>query len=192
MLEKLNSVDQSPNAVVPQAGRGSASSNCRPPRTTNAEPRGRAADAKLVKIQRLVAAHPEVFARQGAVVATWRTVAGRRLGPYYSLRYRAAGRQHAVYLGRSADLAAAVDALVTRCQQPYRDALAFERMAAAVRASLRQNLREVRRQLQPAGLMLKGFEVRGWRTALPQPDDAAESSERTMACRTVESRVSEQ
>lgn len=191
-MEKRDPVDQTPIGVVPHAGGGSASSGSRRCIALNAAPLGRAADAKLVEIQRLVAEHPEVFARQGAVVATWRTVAGRRLGPYYSLRYRAAGRQHAVYLGRSADLAAAVDALVTRCQQPCRDARAFERMAAAVRASLRQNLREVRRQLQPAGLMLKGFEVRGWRTGLPQPDDSAESSERTMACRTVESRVSEQ
>ncbi|MHB1034349.1 MAG: hypothetical protein ACYC0Y_06855, partial [Pirellulales bacterium] len=43
-----------------------------------------------------------IFARQGSVVATWRTRGGARFGPYYQLAYREAGRQRAIYLGRSA------------------------------------------------------------------------------------------
>ncbi|MHB1038659.1 MAG: hypothetical protein ACYC0Y_28885, partial [Pirellulales bacterium] len=52
-----------------------------------------------------------IFARQGFVVATWRTRGGARFGPYYQLAYREAGRQRAIYLGRSAELADQVRAL---------------------------------------------------------------------------------
>src|SRR4030042_6599751 len=49
----------------------------------------------------LIASRPTLFARQGAVVATWRRYGGRRLGPYFRLAYREAGRQCSVYLGRA-------------------------------------------------------------------------------------------
>ncbi len=47
----------------------------------------------------LLADHPDRFARQGAVVASWRTYRGRRLGPYYRLAWRENRRQRSIYLG---------------------------------------------------------------------------------------------
>jgi len=41
----------------------------------------------LARIARL----PEVFARQGSVVATWRGTGARRHGPYFQLAYREDG-----------------------------------------------------------------------------------------------------
>src|SRR5687767_8258893 len=43
---------------------------------------------KLTRVKDLIADRPEVFARQAAVVPTWRVAKGRRHGPYYSLRFR--------------------------------------------------------------------------------------------------------
>jgi hypothetical protein len=40
-------------------------------------------------------------------------------------------------------------------------------MRAAVKASLRREKARLDRQLRKLGLYLKGFETRGWRTALP-------------------------
>jgi hypothetical protein len=44
----------------------------------------------------LLAARPEVFARQGSVVASWRRRGTRTYGPYYRLIYREGGRQRSI------------------------------------------------------------------------------------------------
>jgi hypothetical protein len=46
----------------------------------------------------LIAARPDLFTRQGAVLDTWHRAG--TAGPYYRLGHREAGRQRAVCLGR--------------------------------------------------------------------------------------------
>lgn len=124
-------------------------------------------DQKLARKYRLVAARinaeRDAFARQGAIVATWRFYDGRRLGPYHLLVWRAAGRQRSLYLGRSPELAQEVRRLLDQVQEPRRRMRACARMRQAVRAALRCHKARWAQDLAKVGLTLKGFEVRGWR-----------------------------
>jgi hypothetical protein len=52
----------------------------------------------------LIAARPELFARQGSVSASWRRRAQKTYGPYYRLRYREGGVSRSLYLGRQGPL----------------------------------------------------------------------------------------
>ncbi|MHB1038535.1 MAG: hypothetical protein ACYC35_29725 [Pirellulales bacterium] len=97
-----------------------------------------------------------LFARQGSVVATWRTRCGRRCGPYYRLAYREAGRQKSLYLGPSAPLADQVRGLLAELQQPLRYGRLLDRLAAQARASLRRANAELNRVLGTFGFYLKG------------------------------------
>ena len=104
---------------------------------------------------------PELFRRQGAVVATSRRAGGRVLGPYYSLRYREQGRQRSLYLGRCFELASVVRRMLARLQRPRRTAQRFAKLRAAVKDSLRQCKQKLRTQVETElGLTLKGFELR--------------------------------
>jgi hypothetical protein len=119
---------------------------------------------KLRLVGELLAARPAAFSQQGCVVASWRLVADRRLGPYFSLRYRHERRQRSVYLGASAALASAVRQLLGERRRVRRQRLALTRLRATIKASLRRHLPTWRRQLQAVGLKLKGFEVRNWKS----------------------------
>jgi len=121
-------------------------------------------ETKLLAVQNLLAAHPELFARQGTIHATWRQRGGRRLGPYYSLRYRLEGQQCSVYLGSSKRLAVQVRRLLREWQQPRRTRLAVARHRAAVKQSFRNHQQRLAEELSQLGLQLKGNEVRGWRS----------------------------
>ena len=59
---------------------------------------------------RLTAADRNALARQGAVVAEYRSRQGRRWGPYFKLRWRHDGRQQVRYLGRDPALAKSIRA----------------------------------------------------------------------------------
>jgi hypothetical protein len=52
----------------------------------------------------LLAARPDLFARQGSVVASWRRRGTQTYGPYYRLIYRDERRQRSIYLGRAGGL----------------------------------------------------------------------------------------
>ena len=54
----------------------------------------------------MIRGRPDLFIRQGAVVAAWRTYRKRKLGPYYHLVFRDEGRQKSIYLGRDGPLVA--------------------------------------------------------------------------------------
>ncbi|MHB1038549.1 MAG: hypothetical protein ACYC0Y_28330 [Pirellulales bacterium] len=97
-----------------------------------------------------------IFARQGFVVATWRTRGGVRFGPYYQLAYREAGRQQSLYLGASAALADQVRGLLAELQQPLRYGRLLDRLAAEARAGLRRANAELNRVLGTIGYYLKG------------------------------------
>jgi len=113
----------------------------------------------------LIAARPELFGRQGAVVATWRKYRGRRLGPYFRLAYREAGRQCSVYLGRAGRVVETVRARLAELQRPLKRYREYRQARAQIKASLGPVKRELDRRLRRLGLRLQGFEVRGWRTS---------------------------
>jgi hypothetical protein len=119
------------------------------------------ANARWERVRLQIVARRPLFARQGAVVAGWRTYRGRRLGPYFRLAYREGGRQRSIYLGRCAELARRVGGLLARLQRPLRDRRLFARLKAQVRASLRLAKAELQRALAPWGIRLQGFEFRG-------------------------------
>ena len=111
----------------------------------------------------LIAARPDLFRCQGAVVNTWRRRNGKTFGPYYRLSYRQHGRQCSVYLGRTGALVEQVRRALQALQQSIARFRLFNRLRRQIRASLRVHKFRVHSLLRPFGLRLKGFEVRGWR-----------------------------
>ncbi len=112
---------------------------------------------------RLLAAQPELFLRQGCVIATWRRRNGKTFGPYYRLSYRSGGRQCAIYLGRAGAVVEQVRDTLATLQHPRGERREFERLERQIRASLRIEKISLRMLLYPYGLRLKGNEIRGWR-----------------------------
>ena len=124
------------------------------------------ANARWERVRLQVLAQRRLFARQGAVVAGWRTYRNRRLGPYLRLAYREGGRQRSIYLGRCEELAGRVRELLARLQRGYRERRLLARLKAQVRTSLRRWKAGLERLLAARGVQLKGFEFRGTRRAL--------------------------
>ncbi len=112
---------------------------------------------------RLLAARPELFTRQGHVVAGWRRLNGKTFGPYYRLGYREGGRQHSVYLGREGALVERIRRTLESIQRPRAEHRTIRRLERQVLASLRIEKIRLGSLLRPYGLRLKGMEVRGWR-----------------------------
>ncbi|NLS92267.1 MAG: hypothetical protein GXX96_08820 [Planctomycetaceae bacterium] len=110
---------------------------------------------------RLLTDHPDRFARQGAVVAAWRTSGERRLGPYYRLAWRDGGRQRSIYLGRQGPVVRQVRILLHQAHAARR----LKRQARLRAARFRQEvIRPLNQYLQQMfalfgnGLYLKGSE----------------------------------
>ena len=114
----------------------------------------------------LIGLRPAAFARQGSVVATWRSYGGRKLGPYYRLVYREEGRQRTVYLGRAGELVDRVRAALAKLQRPIRERRRLARIGGQVRVALRREKARLGMILRRWGLYLKGFELRGGRGRL--------------------------
>ncbi|MCE5268649.1 MAG: hypothetical protein LLG00_12265 [Planctomycetaceae bacterium] len=112
---------------------------------------------------RLITARPDLFARQGTVVSTWRKRGQKRFGPYYSLTYRIDGRQHSIYLGRAMELIQSVRRSLAAIRQPLQKIRFFDGLRRQILASLRIQKLSLKALLRPFGLRLKGLEVRGWR-----------------------------
>ena len=115
-------------------------------------------ESKFRTIREFILSHRDVFRRRGSVVSSWRTYRGRRLGPFFSLRYRLDGRQSAIYLGRSIVLADQIKGLLREVQQER----LFARLERQARAELCVCKQLWERDLASMGLTRKGFEVRGW------------------------------
>jgi hypothetical protein len=111
----------------------------------------------------LVAARPELFARQGAVVATWRQCGSKTYGPYYRLNYREGGRQHSIYLGIAGPIVSRVRDTLEQLQKPLQQSRALNHVCRQINAALRVDKARLAALLRPYGLRLKGLEVRGWR-----------------------------
>ena len=111
----------------------------------------------------LLAARPELFARQGSVVASWRRRGTKTYGPYYRLIYREEGRQRSLYLGGAGGLVEEVRGRLLALQAPLRSRRAMGRVRRHAAAAVRASKAQLNLQLRPWGLRLQGFEVRGWR-----------------------------
>jgi hypothetical protein len=110
----------------------------------------------------LIDSQPQVFARQGAVVETWRTRGGRRFGPYFELRYREDGYQKRVYLGADGEAAQRVREHLTQRHEPTQQWRQYRQVRREILKSLRTWKAHFREQLRPLGLSIKGNEFRGW------------------------------
>ena len=120
-------------------------------------------DQKPHAVWALLAAHPEVFRRQGTILVTWRHHQGRRLGPYYRLAYREGNEQRACYLGSSPQLAGQVRHALQALQEPRRRQRTWRVQWAKSRAALRRQKLQWAAELHKLGLSLKGYEIRGYR-----------------------------
>ena len=117
-------------------------------------------DQKWAAARKLIESSPHDFARQGAVVATWRTGGDQRRGPYYVLRYRDGPRQRSLYLGSSASLADRVRQLLYELQRPRLEQRELDRIRSAVKRSLRRHKAGLNEALQQHfGWRLHGFEA---------------------------------
>jgi hypothetical protein len=119
--------------------------------------------ARLDRVRQEVQQRQAIMARQGTVVAGWRTRQGRKVGPYYRLAWREDGRQKSLYLGCSTELAQAVRQMLAELQRPLRLDRAFLAARKQGWAALRAHKVVLARELARYGLYLHGWEVRGWR-----------------------------
>ena len=120
------------------------------------------APSRFDRIAERILALKDVFARAGSVVASWRRRGERRFGPYYRVIYRVDGRQRAIYLGRSAEMAEKVRSLLAELKAPRLEARRVDDMLRAIKAAWRQARAEINEALRPAGMYFKGYELRGW------------------------------
>jgi hypothetical protein len=125
----------------------------------------KSADQHAHPAMALLAARPDLFARQGSVVASWRRRGTRTYGPYYRLIYRDERRQRSIYFGRAGGLVEEVRGRLRALQAPLRDRRAVQRTRRHAAALMRASKARLNLQLRPWGLRLQGFEVRGWRTS---------------------------
>ena len=98
-MEKLDHVDE--KTAAPFERLDTAHPLPEGPNTEKHDPVDEKKTARFEREEPYVLAHGARFAHQGAVVASWQTYRGRRLGPYYWLAFRDSGRQRSIYLGRS-------------------------------------------------------------------------------------------
>ena len=117
-------------------------------------------EQKYAAVRDVVLARRDLFARQGSVVATTRTYRGRCLGPFYSVRFRADGKQASVYLGCSATLAERVEGLLNDLREETQQHRMLTRLKRHARAHLRQCKASWQQDLAALGLYLKGYEIR--------------------------------
>lgn len=127
---------------------------------------------RWTRIREFLEARRPLFAAQGSIVASWRTYRGRRLGPYYRLAYREAGRQCSLYLGRSLELLESVRQTLASFQRSLRERQVFRRLRSAARKALRTSKARLRQQLAAVGIRLKGLEFRGVRAAFARRQTA--------------------
>jgi hypothetical protein len=121
-------------------------------------------DQKRCQLLRFLADHGDLFAAQGSVQASYRRYQGRKLGPFFRLSFRQAGKQRSRYIGQDRALAAQIERRLQELQAPLVGARQIERSLSEHRRHLKLAKVEFRRRLEAHGLRLQGNEIRGWRT----------------------------
>ena len=111
----------------------------------------------------LIRSQPKLFCRQGAVVAKWAVSPGRRVGPYYRLRFRLDGHDRSIYLGPEGPLVEEVRARLARLHNALRENRRRQAWRREMLAQLRADKKNLNCHLRSLGLTLKGSETRGWR-----------------------------
>jgi hypothetical protein len=104
-----------------------------------------------------------VFARQGTIVASFRTYNGRKLGPYYRLAYRTEGRQRSIYLGKSKKILRQVRRLLEKLQKPMQTKRHLRHAQKTFQEVMKKHMAQFRIDLLKVGLQLRGYTARGWR-----------------------------
>jgi len=114
-----------------------------------------------MRIEQFVRAHGAALARQGSVQPSYR----KGCGPYFRLVCREDGRQETCYIGHDPEKVEAVREMLTRLRRPRVLALLHRQIEQDIRRRLRRAKRQLAADLRTVGLRIKGYEVRGWRTA---------------------------
>jgi len=114
----------------------------------------------------LVNTYPRKFAHGGAIITTWRNYKGRKLGPYYRLRFRAQGRIREVYLGREGPRVQAVRDRLAELHAALARRRMYDKMVKTARARPHVDLAALQQQLEAAGLRSQACQVRGLRANL--------------------------
>ena len=99
----------------------------------------------------------------GAVVSSWRTYKGQRLGPYFRLAYRVAGQQKSLFIGADAEMAEKVRSYLGGLQKKQNERIALDRARRAAAQQFAASLEQLDVQLAAAGLRRRGSQVIGWR-----------------------------
>jgi hypothetical protein len=124
---------------------------------------------KRQAVYRFLAEHAAVLQRQGTVQLAWRWYKGRRLGPFFRLSFRMAGRQHSIYLGTDQVLVAEVRLRLQELRAPLIERRLRDHQFALLRQSIRKHKRQFDQCLRQLGLTRKGAEFRGLRN-LPKAE----------------------
>ncbi|MBN2578638.1 MAG: DUF1678 domain-containing protein [Pirellulales bacterium] len=104
-----------------------------------------------------------VLARQGSIVATYRTYNGRKLGPYYRLAYRTEGRQRSLYLGKSKKIVRQVRRLLEKIQKSRNIRRSLHHGYKNLEETMKKHWAQIQVGLLKVGLQFRGFDIRGWR-----------------------------
>jgi len=134
-------------------------------------------DQKRQALTKFLADHADILSRQGSVRATWRAYQGKRLGPFFLLVYREAGRQRSLYIGADPALAEEARRKLADMQAPLRAEREFDRHLAQLHQDFQEQKHVFARHLQQFGLYLKGTQVRGWRSCRRGPNRPEGSGE---------------
>jgi hypothetical protein len=104
-------------------------------------------------VESFILAHRPLFYTNGFVVSEWRWRNRLRFGPYYRLKYREGNIQRSIYLGPSNELAQKVCGLLARLQFHR----TCRRVSKKIRASMRLEIKNMQRLVQPFGYYMKGL-----------------------------------
>ena len=140
------------------------------PFTENLELVGQKVACRFQRVRVQLWARRRLFARQGAVVASWRVYRGRRLGPYYRLAFRDQGRQESLYLGRCQGLVDWVKRLIVWIQRPLRHRRGMRKAIARAKIALRRSKDDLAELLSTIGIRMKGWEFRGTEQAISRQE----------------------
>ncbi len=133
-------------------------------------------------VLRLLDERADIFRRRGTVSEIWRVYRGQRVGPFYELRYREGPRQRRACLGRCAELADEVRRRLAEMQAARRAQRQWDLLCQPQRAHQRQLRATLNRELEPLGLRLQGYELRGTRQAgLPKAASRVKTQGRGLA-----------
>lgn len=116
----------------------------------------------IQRIDEFFARYQFALARQGAVVASWRSRTGQRTGPYWRLECRDdTGTKRAVYLGRESPLVEAVRKRLYELRRPLRARRTLDQLQRRLIQGLRGSLEVQALYLKKLRLRLQGSEIRG-------------------------------